>query len=257
MPGRPQGRPGFFYFSRANTPRRPAGRLLKKGMIGLIPPKLFTHLGLWMDGIPREGPEQMACDEALLAQIDRPILRIFSWARPWISAGYFTSWKEAQTVRPDLPLCRRWTGGGIVVHDNDFTFTLAVPRREPWAAQRPEESYLQLHQVLAHALASAGFDTILSPRSAAPEASCFAGAVRHDILVDGRKIAGGAQRRNRQGLLHQGSIQEISPCRDFGETLAATLSQEVLRWKPSQTFEEDAALLLASKYANKDFLERA
>ena len=94
---------------------------------------VFNRLSVWMDPVHRNGPAQMACDEALLADAEEAVLRVFRWSEPWVSAGYFVPWSEAQATRPDLPVCRRWTGGGVVVHEQDFTFALVAPRSETWA----------------------------------------------------------------------------------------------------------------------------
>ena len=120
---------------------------------------VFDRLSLWMDPVSRDGPSQMACDEALLAIAEEPVLRIFRWSEPWVSAGYFVPWAEAESARPQLPVCRRWTGGGVVVHDNDLTFALVAPRKEAWARLRPDESYRILHAALVGALREAGVVT--------------------------------------------------------------------------------------------------
>lgn len=199
----------------------------------------------------------MACDEALLGAASGPVLRVFRWARPWVSAGYFVDWQTASRKRPDLPVCRRWTGGGVVVHDGDFTFTLTAPRHEPWARLRAQESYLRLHEALTEALRESNPDVSLSNHSGAAGNDCFAGPVRHDVLLRGEKIAGGAQRRTKQGLLHQGSIQGPRLKDDFASRLAAALAEDVEEWETPDGFEEKTARLTAEKYAHREFLQRA
>lgn len=213
---------------------------------------LFETLAVWHDPVPREGPQQMACDEVLLQTAAHPLLRIFRWASPWVSAGYFSNLLQAQAVRPDLPVCRRWTGGGIVVHDGDITFALVVPRREPFAQSRPADSYLALHQHLAGALAASGVPAGLAADLPAHD-TCFAGPVRHDVVAGGRKVAGGAQRRTRQGLLHQGSVQGIDPGDNFADRFAASLTARVDAWLPPADLEERIETLAARKYRTTGF----
>ena len=218
--------------------------------------RIFPKLVVWVDPSPRHGPEQMACDEALLEVADAPVLRVFRWAAPWVSCGYFGSWQEATAARPDLPVCRRWTGGGVVVHDGDFTFSLVVPRRESWASMRPRDTYRTLHEAMAAALRLAGVDAALANKDEGPE-QCFAAPVRDDVLAGGRKVAGGAQRRTKQGLLHQGSIQNTEIGRDFPGLLAANLACETAAWRPPEELEETARNLVRTKYGSDEFMARA
>ena len=218
--------------------------------------ELFDTLCLWIDPEPRDGPEQMACDEVLLAVAERPVLRIFRWRRPWVSAGYFADMVTAAQVRPDLPLCRRWTGGGIVVHEGDFTFALVVPRGEKLASERPVESYRQIHRALVEALVTAGVPASLAGQKPPVGEECFAHPVLHDVLAQDRKIAGGAQRRTRAGLLHQGSVQGAGhEDFDLAPALARTLSASVEIWTPSERLGEQVRELTTQKYAAEGFLE--
>lgn len=218
--------------------------------------KIFPSLGVWDDPVPRDGPEQMACDETLMRGAALPVLRIFRWSRPWVSAGYFVSMDEARALRPELPVCRRWTGGGIVVHEGDFTFSLSVPKTERLASLRPAESYRRIHAALAEALQEAGWPAELAGDAAGTPRECFAAPVEHDVLAHGAKIAGGAQRRNRHGLLHQGSVQTGKPlARDFGTVLARSLASFVQEWGPSEGFAEEVGRLTGQKYAAEGFLE--
>lgn len=219
--------------------------------------KIFDSLALWIDSEPRDGPAQMACDEALLGATVLPALRVFRWARPWVSAGFFIPWKEACAVRPDLPVCRRWTGGGIVVHEDDFTFSLTVPRSDPWALRRPAESYRDLHRALAEALRKAGIEAALAPRLSVGQSECFAGPVEHDLVAAGRKVAGGAQRRTKRGLIHQGSAQGLSLDARFGEILAECLAGKVVAWDAPAKLEDEITSLTAGKYGRDEFLRRA
>lgn len=217
---------------------------------------LFGNLALWTDTVARDGPEQMACDEWLLGHAEGPVLRVFRWAQPWVSAGCFVPWQLACAVRVDLPVCRRWTGGGVVVHENDFTFALVSPRDETWARSRPEESYRLLHTCLNDALGRCGLNASLAQGADAAGRDCFAAPVRHDIMEGGRKIAGGAQRRTKRGLLHQGSVQAACPEVDFARLLAETLAAEITTWSAPDRQEEEISALTRTKYASDKFLRK-
>ena len=221
----------------------------------MAPSKIIGDLALWDDPVTRDGPGQMACDEVLVNLAEAPILRVFRWRSPWVSAGFFTAMEDAARAWPDLPVCRRWTGGGIVVHEGDFTFSLVVPRGARLAAERPGESYRLIHAALAEALRAQGYAAVLSDEAAGDSRECFVGAVEHDVVLDGRKLAGGAQRRTRRALLHQGSVQGAAKLsRAFGPVFAGTLAASVGDWCPPTGLEERVATLTREKYANPAFL---
>src|SRR5207253_2699926 len=79
---------------------------------------------------PKPAAINMAVDETLYLAAERPVLRSYRWARPSVSFGYFTPWKEVAMRYAGRDLVRRWTGGGIVEHGQDFTYSLVYPRQQ-------------------------------------------------------------------------------------------------------------------------------
>ncbi|HEX5399151.1 MAG TPA: hypothetical protein VFY06_08895 [Verrucomicrobiae bacterium] len=153
----------------------------------------------------------MALDEALLENASRlgaPVLRLYGWSEPAASFGYFQKYTDVERATSLRPLIRRPTGGGIVPHDADWTYSFIVPPGHEWYSLKAEESYRRIHEWIQAALAGLTIQTELAPapRTSAP-GQCFAGHEKCDLLWRGRKIAGAAQRRNLSGLLIQGSIQ--------------------------------------------------
>lgn len=172
----------------------------------------------WIQHGPREPFWNMAMDEALLenaTHVQRPLLRFYGWTVPAATFGYFQRHAEIETLTPLRPLIRRPTAGGLVPHDRDWTYSLAVPPTHPWYELRATESYERIHRWVQSAFATLGIATELA---AAPDPSgpgqCFIGAETHDLLFQRRKIAGAAQRRNRWGLLIQGSVQPAAAWMD-------------------------------------------
>src|SRR5688572_28488627 len=106
------------------------------------------------------------------------------------------------------PLVRRPTGGGLVPHDADWTYSVVIPPNHFWYGLRAPESYERIHQWIQSAFDSIGVATelALDCRKEIP-GRCFAGYEKSDLLRLGRKIAGAAQRRTKTGLLIQGSVQ--------------------------------------------------
>ena len=209
----------------------------------------------------------MAVDEALFHLADAPVLRLYRWTGPELSIGYFIRWENLPDRR--LPITRRWTGGGIVEHGEDVVFSLILPERsgDPGRAPCPlpetaEGRYRWIHERLAGALAGAGLAVALeSPQSPAPAAGgrCFAAPVGHDLIdtPTGGKIAGGAQRASRHGLLHQGSVRLPEDLRDlrspwtgdFARRLAETVHLSD-PWQPGPELMERAGSLIESRYGN-------
>jgi lipoate-protein ligase A len=160
---------------------------------------------------PGPAAENMALDEALLeavARLDRPILRFYGWTEAAATFGYFQKYADIAGWTNLRPLVRRPTGGGLVPHDTDWTYSLVFPPHHRWHELKASESYLGIHAWIQAAFAAVGVITELSPNchKEAP-GRCFIGAESSDLLWQKRKIAGAAQRRNRHGLLIQGSVQ--------------------------------------------------
>jgi lipoate-protein ligase A len=169
---------------------------------------IFARMRIWEDDLPRSGPEAMAVDEWLLESCEVPTLRVYRWSDEWGSLGYFSELASARSSFPDLQWVRRRTGGGVVDHRNDWTYTIIDPAGGPLAKARGDESYRLIHQALSAALGECGIACRLSTGEEANDASsCFQNPVRRDLVsADGKKIAGAGQRRTQRGLLHQGSL---------------------------------------------------
>src|SRR6478752_6293200 len=104
----------------------------------------------------------MALDEALLGRISGPAIRVYRWHSPSVTFGYFGRAAEVATRWPDREMARRWTGGGIVLHGEDITFSLLIPAGHPFAAARPAETYRAIHECVAQWLQSAGMAAALA-----------------------------------------------------------------------------------------------
>ncbi|MCM8537116.1 MAG: lipoate--protein ligase family protein [Lentisphaeraceae bacterium] len=157
----------------------------------------------------------MAIDEALMltaAERNRPILRLYEWQEDSISIGYT---QKISRVPEDKGLfVRRPTGGGIVYHKHHFTYTVVLPN-DHWVVKdtKPVESYNWLNQAVQASLKSLEMSSQLAsediPKSVDRAGMvCFVTPTKYDLLgLDERKIAGSAQRRAKEGMLHQGSIE--------------------------------------------------
>jgi lipoyl(octanoyl) transferase len=190
---------------------------------------LLDRLILWIDPVPRAGAWNMALDQALLETTDAPVLRVYSWTEPAVTIGYAQKLEALKPSLPGWPVTRRWTGGGVVYHDADHTYSVIVPASSPWAQTRPVESYRLIHDSLAKALVGAGFaDCRLAvAEDVIDKPFCFEAPAVHDIVRGAVKIAGAGQRRSRIGFLHQGSVQQVDLDSDFWRKWAAAIASDV------------------------------
>jgi len=210
--------------------------------------------------------ENMAIDEVLLdnvAQFGKPILRLYSWSEPAASFGYFQKYAEVAEMTPLRPLVRRPTGGGLVPHDADWTYSLVFAPGDEWYALKAVQSYERVHDwVKAAFLALDVPADLATERRNASAGQCFAGAEQHDVLWMDRKIAGGAQRRNRKGLLIQGSIQPPPGIgREKWEGAFRKFAEQSweVRWsdfKPGEKLMEQAAEAVKNKFGREDYNRR-
>jgi len=210
---------------------------------------------LFEESVPHSAAINMAVDEALLGVIPGPLLRVYRWARPSVSFGYFERWAPIRTAHPGRDAVRRWTGGGVVLHGEDFTYSLLIPRSCGAGALPPAGSYGVIHGTLCAALAEVGIAA--EPACVSAEKisqACFENPVLHDVLVGARKVAGAAQRRTRLGLIHQGSIQGLDLPSGFGGAFAARLG-EVVRARSFDVMPA-AERLAAEKYGTRAWLEK-
>jgi lipoate-protein ligase A len=200
-----------------------------------------------LDSGPGSPAFNMALDEALLEAMPRlgsPVLRFYAWTEPAATFGYFQRYTDAERTTWLRPLVRRPTGGGIVPHDADWTYSLAFPPAHEWYRLKAEASYHRVHDWLRLAFARLRVATELAPcRHNAGPGQCFVGHEKSDLLWQGRKIAGAAQRRTRAGLLIQGSVQPPPlPLRraDWQQALCDTAGEAArVAWQP---FPGDAGL---------------
>jgi len=231
--------------------------------------------------------ENMAADFLLLQRYPRgtPRFRHYGWRGPAFTFGYS---QKIVLVREALAgvmteatgrceVCRRATGGGVVDHREDWTYALVIPRGHPLEERPATQSYREIHEALAEALRAQGVDAVTKPcvdepeadkKPAGPAGVCFQRAEIYDVVRagDGVKIAGAAQKRNKHGLLFQGSLwrpsAEVGATKvdwdrfeeDFVARLAAALDVEA-QATPWPEFNEDELSALVEQYSATEWTE--
>lgn len=196
----------------------------------------------------------MAADEVLLRRAavhGQPLLRVYRWSRPAVSFGYFQPYPVELAAQYEL--VRRPTGGGRVYHGTDTTYTVVAPPGHWLHRARATEAYCAIHRAVAAALAEPV--TLLDHPAPSPRGryDCFQQPVSGDVMVQDRKVAGGAQRRSRWGLLHQGSIAQMIDPRELAEAFARTLSIEWNSFAPTPDEIVLIEQLAREKYATRQW----
>lgn len=176
---------------------------------------------LIQDG-PKDPFDNMEADQRALENVgSEPILRFYEWSGPSVTYGYFVDpWEffDPEGVKKmGLSLARRPTGGGIIFHLEDLSFSLVLPATHPFYALNPLQSYQQINTLILKAIQKSVPCVIVEPalcQNTPRGGFCMAHPTRYDILLGNKKVGGSAQRKTKKGLLHQVSLclQLPDPC---------------------------------------------
>jgi lipoate-protein ligase A len=184
---------------------------------------MSTKTTIWrlIETASLDGPGNMAVDEAILLSFDprrsAPVLRLYGWDPPAISCGRYQRPHEAldleRCAARGVPAIRRVTGGGIIYHAEELTYSIVCAPCHIPQASSVKESFRILTGFLCRFYARLGLDPSYAVERQGEERApfCFAGRESYDILVNGRKIGGNAQRRLRRVIFQHGSIP-LSNC---------------------------------------------
>lgn len=166
---------------------------------------------------PSSAFEIMEKDRQLLADLEEtPILHLYEWEAQAATYGHFIKIEEHLKTPSILDLAKRPTGGGIIFHTFDLAFSVLLPASHPAFSDNTLSNYHYINSGVARALEA----TELLPNEPIPLDApsthfCMAKPTKYDVMIGGRKLAGAAQRKMRQGLLHQGSISLAPPNEAF------------------------------------------
>ena len=169
---------------------------------------------------PRSGAWNMAMDATLLSEVvaggDTCFLRLYRWQSPTVTLGYFQSNDDDQ-IAPELQECervRRLSGGGAILHDQEITYSCCLPVGHEYQSD-PVRLYAGMHNAIIECLSAAGAPNASLRQDCPPLAAdsdnpetflCFLRHDDRDIVYNGHKIVGSAQRRRRGAILQHGSI---------------------------------------------------
>ncbi|QRS45178.1 lipoate--protein ligase family protein [Staphylococcus epidermidis] len=200
----------------------------------------------------------MAMDEALLNFVSRgeidPVIRFYTWNPATLSIGYFQRLQKEIDIdkvkEKGYGLVRRQTGGRGVLHDKELTYSVIVPESHPNMPSTVTEAYKIISQGLLEGFKNLGFETYFAiPRSKKerdklkqPRSSvCFDAPSWYELVVEGRKIAGSAQTRQKGVILQHGSILQNIDIDDLFDMFK--FKNERLKAKMKENFVQKAVAI--------------
>lgn len=200
----------------------------------------------------------MAIDEALLNFVSRgeidPVIRFYTWNPATLSIGYFQRLQKEIDIdkvkEKGYGLVRRQTGGRGVLHDKELTYSVIVPESHPNMPSTVTEAYKIISQGLLEGFKNLGFETYFAiPRSKEerdklkqPRSSvCFDAPSWYELVVEGRKIAGSAQTRQKGVILQHGSILQDIDIDDLFDMFI--FKNERLKAKMKENFVQKAVAI--------------
>src|SRR5260370_35104939 len=118
--------------------------------------RLFASLNIYHEAVARSAALNMAIDEALFETAETRSISFYKWDPPALSFGYFGKFTEVANHSTERDLVRRWTGGGIVLHGDDLTYSIVIPAVDPAFSESPISIYEKIHSAIGAAFAANG-----------------------------------------------------------------------------------------------------
>ena len=226
---------------------------------------------------PADAIYNMALDEELFNRYMEdgiPVFRVYSWSSP--SFTYGVSQRIENEI--DMKLCaldgvgiaKRMTGGGVLLHDNEITYSLVCAKEDIGELDGVFVSYRKICVFLISFYRSLGLDASFALEAedfearCAPHELCSASREKYDIVINGRKMGGNAQKRKRCAVFQHGSIP-ISVNWTFMRRYARSLPEDIssgvttlaeeLKHIPDKRTLEDMLIAAAAEEFNAQFIE--
>ena len=169
------------------------------------------------------GAYNMAVDEELLERAqageNTPVLRLYTWDPPAVSLGRFQRIEESVNAdacrRHGFDIVRRVTGGRAVLHLHELTYSITARTDNPFFPPNVLGTYRVIATGLLAGLGNLGLKAEIVARggrhaalvnTTTKDPACFSSPSWYEIVINGKKIIGSAQRRLANAFLQHGSI---------------------------------------------------
>ncbi len=210
----------------------------------------------------RNAAANMELDAALLSDLEEEregILHLYDWEGDAATYGHFIDpdnfLNMAGVAKKSLDLAKRPTGGGIIFHKCDLAFSVLVPATHPEFSNNPLDNYAFVNNRVIWAIHQmVHLPAELLPDEPIPlddhcKSFCMAKPTKYDVMIQGKKVGGAAQRKTKHGYLHQGSIALGFMPEDYLSEVLAPQTQ-VLQGMRANSFS-----LLGEKWTDKQLVE--
>lgn len=203
--------------------------------------------------------ENMQKDSQLLETLGEakdPILHLYEWQSDSATYGHFIKPEKFLSLqgvkKQGLELAKRPTGGGIIFHIADYAFSALVPSAYKSFSINTLENYALINNIVARVIERfLGGNVTAVLLAEHPQAQgqaqffCMGKPTIYDVMLNGRKVGGAAQRRTKAGFLHQGSISIGLP--------PISYLQQVLLPETAviEAMQQNSSILLNEAYSSK------
>jgi len=211
----------------------------------------------------------MALDEKIFDRYMEdgiPVFRAYGWRSA--SFTYGVSQKPENEIdikrcaQDSVQIAKRMTGGGILLHHNEITYSLVCAKEDIGEPDSVIVSYRKICAFLISFYRSLGLDASFAldtedfKKKCIPHELCSASREKYDIVINGKKIGGNAQKRKRRAVFQHGSIPlnvDWAFMRRYARSLpedissgVTTLSEE-LKSVPDKRVLEDMLICAAAE----------
>jgi len=226
---------------------------------------------------PSDAMSNMALDEKIFRAFLEdgiPAFRVYGWASPSFTYGVSQKPEDEIDMKrcaaTGLGIAKRMTGGGVLFHNNEITYSLVCAKEDIGEPDSVFVSYRKICSFLISFYRSLGLDASFALEKedfktrCAPHSLCSASREKYDIVINGKKIGGNAQKRKKRAVFQHGSIP-ISVdwpfmrryTRSLPEDISSgvtTLSEE-LKLVPDKRILEDILIAAVAKEFDAQFIE--
>ena len=171
---------------------------------------------------PCDGSLNMLTDHAILFACNEgkspATLRLYGWKRPTLSIGYSQDISKHIDIescqKNNIPVVRRFTGGRALLHQYELTYSVIAPIPHSAFTATLKGSFEKISQAILESLKIGGIEAAqVSARKGKRKntesknsPACFSVSNHCEIIFQGKKLVGSAQRRLRSAFLQHGSI---------------------------------------------------
>ena len=204
-----------------------------------------------------DAQEIMDLDAATLASLEsESILHLYNWTGVALTYGHFIKVEKfidlERAADRQVQLARRPTGGGIVLHTNDLSFSFFLPASHKNYSRHSLDNYKFINQIVIEAILeilpsySDLINIDLSEQHASRPSFCMAEPSKYDIFFSNKKIGGAAQRNKKQGYLHQATLNLV-------ESRQALIHEVLIEGKEmARVMKENSSSLLGESSRERD-----